>query len=207
MIKSKLINSGEYLGLPLLDNNGINGEFYEVILSKINGLLNDSLAQTSQCLVVRLDVRFPSTLNANSDNECFQYFIEEYVRSFGSALIRYIWVREQNTSHNQHYHIILFLDGNEVRYFKYPTQAVHLWSKALNNFYGREINATGLIQVCTGIYNGINMNHGIMIRRDDPAIQHEAFRICSYIAKTSTKGSAPRHVREFGSSIIKSNNQ
>lgn len=201
MIKSPITTSTEYQGLPLLEFKNNMG-YYNQVLDRINERIESSLNRTSQCLVVRLVVNFPVDINATSDNSCFQYFIEEYRRYLGGKLLHYLWVREQHYSHNQHYHVILFIDGNKIRYFRCPSKAEDLWSNAINKFHNINFTGTGLIHQCSAYLNNIPMNHGMLIQRGDVPIMHEVFRLCSYLAKVATKGDAPKGVRSYGSSQL-----
>jgi hypothetical protein len=203
MIKTKITNCGNYNGLPLLPYNGPNSGYYDAILEKTDKRLNNSLFRTSKCLLVRLVVRYPSDMQAYNDNQCFQYFMEEYRRFLNDKLLHYVWVREQHSSHNPHYHLALFFDGNKMQYFSQPSQAIYFWKKAIAKVHNFEINGRGLIHICEANVNDIKMNHGMMIHRNNPAMKQEAFKLCSYLAKINTKGSAPKNVREYGSSLLR----
>lgn len=63
----------------------------------------------------------------------------------------------------------------------------------------------GLIDDCTTSRNGENQVNGVMLRPDDPEMEtkkDDCFRRASYLAKTNTKGYAPKGQRELFSSRI-----
>ena len=202
-MKIQIISGGTFKGYPLLAYDGPDTGYREDILQRIKERLEESLQQTSKVLVVRLVIRLPQVVRSDGSNDCFQYFIEEYRRVLVHNLLHYVWVREQHLSHNPHWHVVLFLNGNEIRYFKYTYQAEYFWSLALRRFYGYSDCVNGLVHICHGGYQGVRMNHGIMVPRDNLAMRAEVFKACSYLAKIYTKGNAPKNVREHGSSILK----
>lgn len=87
-------------------------------------------------------------------------------------------------------------------WYRYPVGANEIWSGALFKYYGQDCRGNGLIEVCSAGYDGIAMNHGIRLNRNYEALTQEAYRICSYLAKTNTKGNTPKHIREFGASML-----
>ena len=204
MSRKRIINGNQYGGYPLLEYDGVNPGYYQTILDKMIKRLAFMLERHSQVLAVRLVVRFPVEVTANADNGCFQYFMEEYRRYLKLKDFdpQYVWVREQASSHNPHYHVLLLLNGNKIRYYRYPARANEIWSGALFKYYGQDCRCNGLIEVCSAGYDGIAMNHGIRLSRDNEALTQEAYRICSYLAKANTKGNTPKNIREFGASML-----
>ena len=202
MIKSPTVTGSEFNGHPLLPYDGPNAGYYSGILKIIQDRMEDSLGRTSQVLIVRLVVKLPSVIQG-SDNSSFQYFIEEYRRAIRVKLIHYVWVREKHDSHNPHWHLLLYFDANEMRYLKNLSQLNRFWQRALEKYYAFYGNARRLIHTCGAGINGIQMNHGVVVHRDNPAMIDEILKICSYLAKINTKGSAPKNVREYGSSQLR----
>lgn len=77
----------------------------------------DKVATKSRFLAVRYDLHLPEYTSGNqpiSDfhNLLFKMISENYPKSF----ISYLWVREQGNSESQHYHYLLMLDANCIRY-------------------------------------------------------------------------------------------
>ena len=183
---------------------GPNPGYRKEILDRIKERLDFTLACHSQVMTVPMVIRFPEGLQSTPDNNCFQYFIEEYRRrlskhGFGP---HYVWVTEQNLSCNRHYHLIWFLNGNKIRYFQIPPhEALLYWGMALKRFYNYDGSPDGLIQVCTVEQNGLRC--GYIIRRHDDKLYNTILQHYSYYAKVNTKGSTPDRIREFGASIIR----
>lgn len=202
MIKSPTVTGSEFNGYPLLPYDGPNAGYYSGILKIIQDRMEDALARTSQVLVVRLVLKLPVVVSG-TDNSCFQYFIEEYRRAVGSKLIHYVWVREQHGSHNPHWHLLLYYDANEMRYLKDISQLNRFWQRALEKYYDFYGNVCGLIHMCDAGINGIQMNHGVVVHRDNQAMISEILKLCSYFCKKNSKGNAPKNVREYGCSQLR----
>ena len=117
---------------------------------------------------------------------------------------QYIAVREQSREKHQHYHVALLLDGQKTQSIHNHIQtAERLWDTTLG-LPARE-NGYGLIDDCTTSRTGEKQVNGVMLRPDDPdmeAKKADCFRRASYLAKTNTKGNAPKGQREMFSSRI-----
>jgi len=190
----------------LLPYNGINPGYRTEILDRIAERLIESLQLHSQVLTVPLVIRFPTAIIASPDNNCFQYFIEEYRRCLRDHGFdpHYVWVTEKSQSLNQHYHLILMLNGNKIRYFSTPpVEALHLWGKALQRYYGYNGSPDGLIHVCCTDNQSVFPEYGCIIHRGDIEALQRIQTIYSYYAKVNTKGFTENRVREFGASLLK----
>lgn len=201
----KIITSGNPCGYNVLPYEGPDAGYITVLLKAISDRIHDGLCRTSQILTVPLIVRYPQSVHAEPDNRCFGYFIDEYRKRLNAderRLIHYVWCVEQHLSENPHYHLILVLNGNIMRYFATPPfEANAIWKRALRCFYGYDGSPDGLIQVNEGGFDRIVMNHGYLIHRgNDDLIQH-VLEVCSYTAKIRTKLDAFR-VRSFGYSKL-----
>ena len=185
---------------------GPNPGYRKEILDRIKERLDFSLSCHSQVMTVPMVIRFPEELQSTPDNNCFQYFIEEYRRRLCNHGLspHYVWVTEQNLSCNRHYHLIWFLNGNKIRYFQIPPhEALLYWGMALKRFYNYDGCVDGLIQVCEVTQNG-HTRCGYMIHRENDDLYKSILRHYSYYAKINTKGVTPDRIREFGASIIRS---
>ena len=136
---------------------GPNPGYRKEILDRIKERLDFTLACHSQVMTVPMVIRFPEGLQSTPDNNCFQYFIEEYRRrlskhGFGP---HYVWVTEQNLSCNRHYHLIWFQDHQK-------TGAVAL----VNTFSGFAgfFTTLALSPLVAYIQNNGNMIFGISIQ-------------------------------------------
>ena len=203
MSSSILLNdpTGYY---QLQEYQGPNPGYRKEILDRIKERFDISLANHSQVMTVSMVIRFPEGLQATPDNNCFQYFIEEYRRYFNKHGLspHYVWVTEQNLSPNRHYHLIWFFNGNKIRYFQIPPrQALLYWGMALKRFYNYDGNINGLIQICEVRQNGYS-RYGYLVHRSDNELYKQILQHYSYYAKMNTKGTTPDRVREFGASNI-----
>ena len=66
-------------------------------------------------------------------------------------------------------------------------------------------NGYGLVDDCTTSRTGERQINGVMLRTDAPemkAKKEDCFRRASYLAKTNTKGNAPKWQREVFSSRL-----
>jgi len=206
MPSRKIIYSSE--SYPVLQYDGPNAGYHEEILNVIWDRFHYQLQKHSQILMLNLVVRYPQNLNGivESDNSPLQYFIEEFKRKLQNHGFdpAYIWVREQSASHMPpHWHVILILDANKIRYFDNLSECNHYWSLALQKYYNYYGDTTGLIHQCYANINSRVWNKGVVIHRDNKAVLGECLKICSYLAKINSKQNTPPGVRKFGASQIK----
>ena len=189
MNRSFIVTSNEYRNLSLLKYDGPGAGYHKVILDRIIDRLEFMQQRHSQVLAVHLIVRYPESIIAPENNDCFQYFIEEYRRFLALS------------GFDPHYHLLLLLNGNEIRYYRLPDKANQLWYFVLQRNFSISIPTSGLIHIVPAEYGG----YGVMLHRGDEAIKRWAVQWFSYFAKLNTKGDAGRGVREFGSSILRKN--
>jgi len=186
--------------------------YYKIILDAIAGRLKYMLFKHSQVLYVRLDVTFPTAINASNDNECFQSFIEQFIRYLKAQKNindrskrryydpHYIWSREHaDKSHNHHYHVFLLFNRNEMKYFRNLNICNRYWTKSLYDFYGYQGKFKGLIHFCK---NKIQQRNGAIIMRNNQGDFDSAFMLASYIAKVASKDKTPTNVNIFSASRI-----
>ena len=197
----KTITSNNHYGYNVLPYDGPEAGYITALLNAISDRIYDGLRITSQILAVPLIIRYPQVIHATPDNRCFGYFIDEYRRNLNAnrkCLLHYVWCVEQHCAENPHYHLILILDGNIMRYFATPPfEANAIWSRALRCFYRYDGPANGLIHVNEGGFDQIVMNHGYLIHRGDSDLIRHVLEVTSYTAKIRTKLDAFR-VRSFG---------
>ena len=171
--------------------------------NKIQELVTYCTDKHSKVLVVRFDIRYPLLYDSQSNNsdisECMSYVIKKYKRDCLDPC--YIWVREQNMSSNQHYHVALFLDGQRVRSYRHVFDTVEsAWGRVLG------CNVEGCIHHCTDP-DDIDSN-GIMLRSDDTGRyserKHKVFKILSYLSKSYSKAEDNDGIRNFGCTQLNS---
>lgn len=193
MISSPITYQGNYKGYPLYFSLDSDGYYVDILERNLQFLLY-MLDRHPQVLLVRFDFTFPVGMLIPEDNSFFQRFIENYRRYLyrhGFDPV-YLWVRERSKSTNQHYHCYFLLDGNVRNKKKSIQQVEELWCDTL-----------GLIGDARTRYVHINRR---MITSGDRVCLNESFMWLGYLAKVTTKGSAPRYIREFGCSQLPDGN-
>lgn len=190
----------------------IDQELRMDIMDTIKNTCDRVTARFSRVLCIRMDVRFPTNYPHGGLNREIGDLTKRLRESLDFE-VQYVWAREQKTSENPHYHLMVFVDGHEVESpYKIFSAAERLWG----NIVG--VNAKGLIDHCNHDYKGVAAQNGIMLRRPnnkasdqefdeqsqafDSARAYVLYR-ASYLAKTCTKGNAPYRVREYGYSQLR----
>lgn len=178
------------------------------IMGTIEKICDRMTARFSRVLCIRMDVRFPTDYPHDGLNREIGDLTKRLRESLGfhDIEVQYVWAREQKTSDNPHYHLMVFVDGHKVQSpYRIFSAAERLWGNVIG------ASAKGLIDHCNHEYNGDRAHNGIMLRRPaneisgqefDDARAYVLFR-AAYLAKTHTKGNAPYRVREYGYSQLR----
>lgn len=171
-------------------------------LAKIETLITDMTKKHSKVLFIRFDVRFPQAIRYPSDNDIFSQFIARFIKKQQRRGLdpAYLWVREQDSSINHHYHCILLLNGHKVNK-GYPILlgADALWSQTLGT------QQQGLVHFCNRAFDGSAQPNGLMIRRDKLAkegVEEQCLDWGSYLAKKYSKDGSLYSTRSVGNSRI-----
>ena len=173
------------------------------ILREIERQFDYADKSKSKTFFMRYDVRMPEGMYVG-DNKLFRDFQANFIKNLSRQGLKpqYIAVREQSREKHQHYHVALLLDGQKTQSIhNHIKTAERLWDSALG-LEPRE-NGYGLIDDCTTSRTGEKQVNGVMLRSDDPDMESkkdDCFRRASYLAKTNTKGNAPKFKREMFSS-------
>ncbi|GAL11483.1 hypothetical protein JCM19233_2473 [Vibrio astriarenae] len=167
-------------------------------------------------LLARVDLRIPIN-GMNSDNTlerdvptCFVNISVELIKRFMASLnaqiatdqmnkarkgdrvypcpLNYIWVRERNTSHNEHYHVVIMVNQNSY----YPFGRLHheetlayMVQKAWASALGISVEESdGLVQIPANPMYTLNINHPPAKFQED--LNNLAIRL-GYLAKERTK--------------------
>lgn len=174
------------------------------ILESLDSLLNYMKARHSKVFVAMFVIKYPAGTHSlyPHDNSLLSKLLEGVTKFHDrhGCDLKYLWVREQSSTGQVHYHVMLLLNGNMVQkaHGLLVGMAVR-WQRALGIEHGQ-----GLVHLCSSGHPG-NPYGGVMIRRDDPRSQ-DVYESCytwgSYLAKCATKGNAPAFVNEFGCSRV-----
>lgn len=193
------LDGNEYDNFQLYNGEKAAEGFSREILDIIINMLDVSLQRNSQVLMVLLQFNFPIVIGVDGiDNSCFQAFIEAYKRQLTISGFdpEYLWVREVGEINQRvHYHLLLFFNGNKIRFFNDLYEVKKYWLRALKQFFGYDENIAPVhIQILP------QMKRGIMIRRGDYSTRELAISLASYLAKIFSKDTTSKHVKAFSTS-------
>ena len=100
-------------------NAGAKKGIYKEIIARFIDQLDIAFKVHKRLLVHRVDLHLNKF---SSDNKVISTFVNRLKqwlkRNYGLDKIGYIWVREQDRSDKQHYHLALLLDGDKIRHPK-----------------------------------------------------------------------------------------
>ena len=194
-----------YHGYPIMTDKERELTCDTKILNEIERQFDYAEETKSKVFFMRYDIRFPERFD-HADNNVFREFQSKFMKNLSRQGLKpqYIAVREQSREKHQHYHVALLLDGQKTQSIhNHILDAERLWDSTLG-LPARE-NGYGLIDDCTKSRSGEKQENGVMLRYDDPwrgDKKDDCFRRASYLAKTNTKGNAPKRQREMFSSRI-----
>jgi hypothetical protein len=118
----------------------------------------------------------------------------------------YVWVKEQNSSDNVHYHCVFLVDAEKFSSsFRYNEKVKALWSSACSDeTYMAPLN---LVHVAERRLDDHDYFETTVLSKYEPYFEdtlRECFYWLSYLAKVNTKIINPgRGNRGWGSSLIK----
>ena len=194
-----------YHGYPIMTDPQRGLSCDTKILNEIKKQFDYAEETKSKVFFLRYDIRFPEGYS-HADNEIFREFQSKFMKNLSRQGLKpqYVAVREQSREKHQHYHVALLLDGQKTQSIHNHIQtAERLWDSTLG--LPEKENGYGLIDDCTTNRNGEQQDNGVMLRYDDifrEKKKDDCFRRASYLAKTNTKGNAPKGQRELFSSRI-----
>jgi len=162
-------------------------------------LISYYLSKHSKMLPVRFDVHYPSNITVRLNNTDISRCTAKVILKFKRKGLdpAYIWVREQNESHNPHYHFLMILNGHKSQsaYLIFNTFE-KLWASTL-----KIVSAKGLIHYCLVNKRNIPHTNGKLVKRSEGVPEYVRRQI-SYMAKPSGKGQAHDGIRDFGMTRI-----
>lgn len=112
-------------------NNNQNKGVYLEIINRLIQQLDISYSLHKRVLVVRIDLHLEQYTPKNEVISKFINQIKQWIsRNYKMKNIGYGWVRELEKAKSQHYHLVLFLDGNRIRYpNKLLRKIKEVWAK------------------------------------------------------------------------------
>jgi len=160
---------------------------YSEIVCRIYDQMSAMLSHHSRILVLRFDFRVDEFSQCNGVVSDFFRVLGKQLRNYYKMRrIGYVWAREKNTSHRQHYHCALILNGNKVNY---PDKVIRRIQ--------RIVAARG--HPCAYIPSDCYY----MVARGDINAFAAAFERISYLAKVDTKGNRLPSVNDYSASRVK----
>lgn len=181
--------AGAYL--PINDTNGKNF-CYSRILHAIYYQLTAVLSHHSQVLAIRYDLH---PKRHTKDNRIIRDILDKFSRwhkagKFGK--LGYVWVREQHAKPYQHYHLIVFINGNQF-------QKAHTITNKIYSILDNLGMARTTLHIPENCYQ--------MVQRGDYDNFAGVFERASYLAKTNTKDRKAKYTRDFSQPKIKPNTE
>ncbi len=183
IIKDGWINyKGESLEICNAQQYGV----YEDMIYKFIEQLDKAYSIHKRLLVSRLDYK----INLYTENnKIFSNYMKNIIqwlrREYGITHVGYMWVREQEKSKKQHYHLALILDGNKIQN-----------PKRLNQILKEKWLPRGGMFVPENCYYYIdNGNH----KEQRAGAVYRA----SYLAKSRGKGFRPAQTKDYSCSRLK----
>lgn len=156
------------------------------IMGKVFEAVN-KVSTMSRFLAIRYDFHLPVYSPDNLVVSAFhELLFKELNNSYPRSFISYIWVREEGEEKKQHYHYLLMMDGNYVRYPSNVNKIVkHCWESATN----------GTVHFPANAYYFVTKN-------DIEKYTELMFRI-SYFGKKRTKETIAKGIRRVGQGFKK----
>ena len=156
------------------------------ILNSGIGQLLAMLSFHSRVLTIRVDLHIREYEASNIRISKFISKLRKWLAChYKMKRIGYLWVREQERAKSQHYHLILYLDGNKIRY---PAK-INKWVREYWTWHDQPKPPT--IKNCY-----------TMVHRDDKESLDESVYRMSDLAKKRGKGYGGPKTRDYSSSRI-----
>ena len=178
--------NGEQIHVNIGKNKG--GVYYEIITRMI-GQLDASIKIHKRVLVHQfiLSTNYYTPNNKRISN-LMKNLKQKIKRDYGITEIGYAWAREQERAKKQHYHVVLFLDGNKIQH-----------PKKLNSIIKEMWLPHGNVPVVK--------NPFYYIDKDDNDTRLEAIWRISYIAKIRGKGCRDPQANDYGASRLRNDSK
>ena len=212
MPKSDLFHGENYRGYELAQKDQKYSLKY---LDKAIDLIETMTERHSKVLTVRVDVRYPSSINSDGTNRDFQHLMENLMKDYERKGYdpQYIARREQKKSRNPHLHLGLAMDGSKKSARNNVINDIeNQWGNVLG-MTAEEIRESKLIYPCNTDSQGNARPNGFLIERPPKGdleglmkYQNDkdgAVRQLSYLCKRETEDMTPSRTRKIFSSQFK----
>ena len=216
MPKSDLFHGENYKGYELAQKNQKYSLKY---LDKAVDLIETMTERHSKVLTVRVDVRYPASMNSDGTNKDFQHLTENLMKDYERRGydLQYIARREQKKSKNPHLHLGLALDGSKKCDRKSVVEDIeNQWGNVLGMTV-EEIRTNKLIYPCNADSQGNARPNGYLIERPqkgdlDGLIKYQedkdgAVKQLSYLCKREEDDMTPSRTRKIFSSQFRKDHE
>ena len=178
----------DYNGEKLEICNSSNFGIYKKILFSFVEQLDVAIEIHKRVLVVRADFHLNYYTGDSKKMSNFIKNIKQYLsRHYGISNIAYQWVREQEKAKKQHYHLVLILDANKI---KYPSK--------LNKIMKDKWKPHGHMHIPENCFYLLDRSN---IKTERPKAIYRA----SYLAKSRGKQYRPKQAKDYSGSRLKMN--
>ncbi len=170
-------------------NYKINSSKSGVYVETMHSMLNQfeiCLEKWSRVFVYRFDLH---TSISSSNNRIISIFIKNLVArikwNYQVDEVGYCWVREQERAKSQHYHCVLFIDGDRIRH---PSKLIQMIKQLWETTEG---------------YNHVPVIQSPFYFVDNEISKKDVVYRISYLAKARGKGYRPPQTKDYGCSRVK----
>ena len=161
-------------------NAGPRRELRTDILKPLIDSLESMLVYHCRVHIARFDLHLPALTPNNQIISRLQRSLFSRIRSnYKTKNVGFVWVREKESADAQHYHCVIYLDGNKIRH---PGK-IQKWIKEI------WLHLDGNSCHWSGYHN---------VRRGGEDAIQRAVHHFSYLAKTRGKGKRARQTKDYG---------
>lgn len=162
------------------------------ILNRLFNVTHQTFSKTTRIFAIRFDLRVKQFTEDNKVLNIFHKSLTyNLTKKYPKSFINYIWVREQNSSENQHYHYVLMMNANYIRYSQSLIDIiVASWSNT---------------QQGGSVY--IPENPWYLIPKDNINKYADFMYRISYLGKKNTKEKNPKGIKQYEARLLSPNSK
>ena len=170
-------------------NAGAKKGIYREIIERFVSQLDIALSIHNRLLVIRFDLHLNKFSPNNKVISRFMNRLKQWLkRNYDLEKVGYIWVREQEKSKRQHYHLALLLDENKIRHPKrLNAQIKEMWLPH------------GYMPTVLNSYFNINK-----LKANYRAVREDIICRTSYLAKVRGKRYRDKQTKDYQTSRLRS---
>jgi hypothetical protein len=184
-----------------------SGRLDKKYLKRINQTLKRAVDKYPRTSAMRFDLRYPKNYTAVKNNHISKFIAslkaiihaDLQKKKKGKSMPMYIWVKEQDSSNNPHYHVVIFLNGNIYSHLGYFTAKEGNTAARIRKAWASALGVN-IIDIEGTVHYADNGTYTLKKNSPDYKKQYEAlFYRLSYFAKKATKQCGDGS-KNFGSS-------